>query len=159
MAGTNSGRRWTPFQQTCENLRQFVKAHPGACLKDAIDGISTHYQTKSAARACIKQWAETGKIEGVRIEKEGKYWRGLICNRVKLDLFLCEPDNFGIQYLIRTGSADFSQRIVTALRYRQNCPVSNGYVHDAKGNVIVTPDEQSVFDLLGMTFIEPRERV
>lgn len=72
-AGNANGKRWTPFQETCENLRIFVAKNPGACLKEAIDSINTHYQTKGTARACIKQWAELGKISGVRIEKQGKF--------------------------------------------------------------------------------------
>jgi len=92
------------------------------------------------------------------IRPDGKYWRGLIEKKIPLDIFLVEADNWGIQYLIRTGSADFSKRVVTALRYQKNLPVYDGFVHDAAGQIVPTPTEESVFDLLGWKFIEPKER-
>lgn len=123
--------------------------------------IARNYLYDAKDWQCDIRWIKPGtnEIEDWPIKPEGKYWRGLICGRVKLDVFLCNPENFGIQYLIRTGSAEFSQRIVTALRYSKNCPVRDGYIHDRHGSEIITPDEQSVFDLLGMEFIEPRNRV
>lgn len=113
-----------------------------------------------------EDWAEgirwikpnTSVVVDWLLDPAGKYWRGLIEKKIPLDIFLVEADNWGIQYLIRTGSADFSKRVVTALRYQKNLPVYDGFVHDAAGQIVPTPTEESVFDLLGWQFIDPKER-
>lgn len=70
-AGTNTGRRWTPFRATCEEVRKYVETHPGCSLKDCISNIKTHYSTPATARQCISKWVFEGKVEGVRAEMLG----------------------------------------------------------------------------------------
>lgn len=60
-------------------------------------------------------WIKPGTTDVIRwtIKEDGKYWRGwLVKAEIKLDLFLTTPDTWGITYLIRTGPADFSARVV-----------------------------------------------
>jgi len=64
-AGNANGDRWTPFQQTCENLRRYVASHCGCTLKDAIEGVDHHYRTDSSARANLNQWLSRGVVKGV----------------------------------------------------------------------------------------------
>ncbi len=71
-AGTNHGRRWTPYQSTLHELRNAVKAQPGITLKDAIDSIRHHYASSSSARASLKHWLDAGKVEGLRVEQDGR---------------------------------------------------------------------------------------
>jgi hypothetical protein len=71
-AGNCCGRRFTPFQQTCGEARGFVKENPGCTMKQLVDGIRTHYQAKSTARACLRKWIECGHVEGLEIRAEGK---------------------------------------------------------------------------------------
>jgi DNA polymerase (family 10) len=78
-----------------------------------------------------------------------------------LDLFLPRLDNWGIIYAIRTGSADFSKKLVT-----QQCKgglLPDGYLVNGgmlwhQGRAIPTPTEQGVFDLLDSGWIPPKER-
>ncbi|MCI0489371.1 MAG: hypothetical protein L0229_22490 [Blastocatellia bacterium] len=74
-AGNAEGKRWTPFQQTCMNVRDAVTGNPGLTIKELVDGISTHYHAPSTARSCLKKWIEAGKVKGVRIEKDGRVLR------------------------------------------------------------------------------------
>jgi len=73
VAGAPTGRgRWTPWRATCERLARAVRAAPGQTLKQLLDGgLKTHYANAASARASIAHWAEAGKIEGVRLERDG----------------------------------------------------------------------------------------
>lgn len=74
-AGNADGRYWTPFQETCRVLKRFVDENPGACLKDAINGIRHHYSSDSTARACISQYLQSREniVKGVEARREGRY--------------------------------------------------------------------------------------
>lgn len=71
-AGTNNGRRWTPYQMTLYELRNIVKEQPGITLKAAIDGIRHHYSSTVSARQSLRHWLDEGKVLGLRLEKQGK---------------------------------------------------------------------------------------
>lgn len=72
VAGNPNGRRWTPFQNTCDGLRVYVKANPGCSMKDAIAGISHHYQTPATATSAMAVWIGKGIVKGIRLEREGR---------------------------------------------------------------------------------------
>lgn len=67
-AGTNSGKAWTPFQETCKSVRTFLAAQGGAAeLSAVVKGVKHHYASSSSARASLVQWAERGKIPGIEV--------------------------------------------------------------------------------------------
>lgn len=81
---------------------------------------------------------------------------------VGLDLFaVTEPAQLGVVYLIRTGPADFSHRLVTPKEHGGWMP-SGLYCRDGgiwrNGAIVPTPTEHDVFALLGREYIEPEER-
>lgn len=71
-AGTNGGR-WTPFRDTCEQLRALVEREPGVSLRDAVASIRDHYSSKAAARSSLATWIAANKVPGVLIV-EGALW-------------------------------------------------------------------------------------
>lgn len=71
IAGSSGGGYWTPFAETCRNVRDFVRGHPGASLKEVIDSTAHHYSTPATARACISKWAQSGRMNGVEARREG----------------------------------------------------------------------------------------
>lgn len=71
-AGTNGGR-WTPFRDTCEQLRRIVERDPGVPLSDAVAAIRDHYSSKAAARSSLAHWAAVNRIPGVMLV-EGALW-------------------------------------------------------------------------------------
>jgi hypothetical protein len=73
VAGNSSGKRWTPFQNTCRSILNYVSNHPGCNLESLISSIETHYSSPAGARACISHWVMTGSIRGVRAERDGKH--------------------------------------------------------------------------------------
>lgn len=105
------------------------------------------------------QWIKPGSSEIIPWEpkRDGKYWRGLIDGKIKLDLFLAQPENFGMIFLIRTGAAEFSEAVVTQAK-RIGKPCREGFLRDSGGEKILTPTEQDVFDVLNLEFVEPRLR-
>jgi DNA polymerase/3'-5' exonuclease PolX len=84
--------------------------------------------------ATVNQWP---KVKG---EPTGKYTQRVLPGGMKLDLFIATADNWGWQLALRTGSADFNQRVMLpALKAR-------GYVLDEgaiwrDGQVVPTPEE------------------
>lgn len=67
-AGTNSGRAWTPFQETCKAVRLFLAARGGAAdLSTVVTEVKHHYASGPSARASLAQWAERGKLEGIEL--------------------------------------------------------------------------------------------
>lgn len=112
------------------------------------------------------RWIKPGtqEIETWPIKPEGKYWRGLIRGGafdspidIKLDLFLCERENLGVIYAIRTDSADFSREIVTYARDHTPFRVVGG--HLMKGDEAVPcPDEETLFACLNLEWVEPMMR-
>lgn len=97
-------------------------------------------------------------------------------NDFYLDLFIVRPETWGVQYLIRTGNADFSHRCVTPRKFGgylpDDCKVEDGRVWrywagDADmgaakladiANPLETPEESDFLALLGLGWIEPENR-
>lgn len=88
---------------------------------------------------------------------DGAYWRGQLPCGHQLDLFLAKPDNAGLILLIRTGSAEYSQAVVTHAK-RIGKPCKDGYLWDTLGRRIPTPTEESVFAVLGLQWVAPEQR-
>ncbi|MET0625732.1 MAG: hypothetical protein ABW250_22545 [Pyrinomonadaceae bacterium] len=118
------------------------------------------WAVNEAAGAGVR-WIKPGTPEVVdwAPKREGKYWRALVEDRVKLDLFLALPENYGMILAIRTGSAEFSQALMTYAKHRTPYHVEGGYLRDREGKALETPEERDVFKALKVDFVEPRERV
>jgi len=77
----------------------------------------------------------------------------------QIDLFLSSEDNWGLIYLIRTGSAEFSSKMLARWKKVSGGGYSeNGYLHTAEGKVIITKEEIDVFKLCEMEFVKPEMR-
>ena len=71
-AGNARSEYWTPYRQTCLNLRWYVDRNPGCSLKDAIADIRHHYSSPGVARSSLLKWIESGSVPGVKLERDGK---------------------------------------------------------------------------------------
>lgn len=108
----------------------------------------------------LVRWIKPGVSEVIDWEPkaDGKYWRGILWQHgdLKLDLFIARPENFGAIYLIRTGSAEFSEAVVThAKRIGKRCQEGSFTVD---GEPVATPEEADVFRLLNLRYVEPAHR-
>ena len=77
---------------------------------------------------------------------------------IKFDSFLCDMDSRGHIFELRTGPADKNEWMMSAF-HRFNAPfkVQGGYIWSGIQKLHI-PDEQAYFDLLGIPFIEPKDR-
>jgi hypothetical protein len=68
-AGNAEGTRWTPFQQTCRELKRVVKNSPGITLLEAIRTLREHhYASDQSARTSLARGLQYGYVKGVRAE-------------------------------------------------------------------------------------------
>lgn len=72
IAGTSNSQYWSPFRETCSQLRSAVYANPGISLKEAVEQIRHHYAGSITARGALRKWIEIGKVEGVRSQLDGR---------------------------------------------------------------------------------------
>lgn len=81
----------------------------------------------------------------------------------KVDLFLQTEETWGVNLMIRTGSAEFARRMVTD-KTRGGYKPSEFYFKEARlwrhgePEPLGTTSEESVFHYLGVDYVEPRNR-
>ena len=74
-AGSANGGHFTPFKKTSSGIQRIVKLNPGIILKDLIEQADHHYGSDSTAKQCIKHYIETGVIENIKMERDGRFLR------------------------------------------------------------------------------------
>lgn len=82
--------------------------------------------------------------------------------QVQLDLFITTPEKWGMILVERTGSADFSRRLVTQKMMGGKMP--NGmYTREGRlwrnDKVLDTSTEEKVFEELGLDWVAPENRI
>lgn len=112
------------------------------------------------------RWIKPGTSEIIdwQPKESGKYWRGLIepgkgADPIKLDLFLTVPQNWGVIMTIRTGPANFSEKLVTFIKNRTGYRVQEGsLISDASGEIIPCNEEREFFEKAGIRVVSISER-
>ena len=96
---------------------------------------------------------------GAVSQRWGESYRGVLFNGFKHEIFMATPENFGAIFLIRTGPADYSRRVVDTIRtqglYRQT---EGRLIHVASGEIVPVPDEATYLRLAGLSWQEPKDR-
>lgn len=115
----------------------------------------------------LEEYFESHEFEFVR---NGPRWKTIILGKdeetgesIKLDLFIVlPPAQWGVIFLIRTGSALYAHRFVELRKFGGMLP-SNLVVKDGciwlHGQLIETPEEEDVYRLIGLPWIPPQERI
>lgn len=80
VAGAAGGGHWTPFRNTCDQLRRIAAAEPGIRLRDAVGRIEHHYGKTSTACSALSKWIHAGTVKGVRISAGKLYPAAEISN-------------------------------------------------------------------------------
>ena len=112
--------------------------------------------------ALEKVIAEASRNGLVLIKNGQRYKQMQLVEGINLDLFIClPPAQWGVIYLIRTGSAEFSRKVVTQRKYGgylpSDCIVKDGQVL-RDGVLILMSEEEDYLELLGMSGLKPEER-
>ena len=91
--------------------------------------------------------------------KNGEKYKQFIFKDAQIDMFIGKPDNWGLLYLIRTGSAEFSTKILTRWKKVSGGGYSkDGYLYNGNHEIFYTPEEMDVFRLCKMDWVEPELR-
>lgn len=97
------------------------------------------------------------------IEKKGDFYARFKFFGIYVDLFIATPEKWGCIFLIRTGSADFSRRLVTKKWQNGYCPddlyFSEGRLWSInESDAFSTPEEKDVFRIIGIEYVDPEQR-
>lgn len=77
-------------------------------------------------------------------------------HEIKVDLFMTDPQRWGLIFTIRTGSALFSEALVTRwTRISRGGHSKDGLLHDRERVVVPTPEEPDVFYACRACWIDP----
>jgi len=71
-AGNSDSDFWSPFKATCRDALNYVREHEGISMKELMEKIDHHYSNDSCARASFSKWIMMGKVNGLRIEYDGR---------------------------------------------------------------------------------------
>lgn len=77
---------------------------------------------------------------------------------IKVDIFTATESTWGYIFMLRTGSAEFSKWVVTKLK-RHGYRLEGGEIKKGIDHKIVAMKEADVFDMLGIPYIEPENRI
>ena len=101
----------------------------------------------------VNEWQ---KVKG---EPTEKYTQRLLQENIKLDLFIATLDNWGLVYAIRTGSAEFSHKILACGWVKKGYHSRNGILYNRNNEAAFIREEKDLFELIGIDYIEPRLRI
>lgn len=99
-----------------------------------------------------------GAIQSYEIGAENLYWRGLLPETIKLDLFLTTEEKWAQIFTIRTGSAEFTHALVTHANFVRHTPIKDGRVFNYGRPVEGIKTEKDLFAYLNLEWVEPRQR-
>lgn len=106
---------------------------------------------QSGIATVVNQWQ---KVKG---ELPCKYTQRILSEGIKLDLFFAERGNWGLIYAIRTGSADYSHKVLANEWVRRGYKSEGGYLTH-RGNQVLVPEEKDLFQRLGLEYVDPQLR-
>jgi DNA polymerase/3'-5' exonuclease PolX len=104
----------------------------------------------------------TKHIYGGTGPRYGSKYRGVEFKGMLHEIYLADELNWGCQLTIRTGPAEFSQRVVETFKLAGMYRQQNGYLRmpseDGFGEIVPVPDEQTYLKLAGIPWVEPEDR-
>lgn len=96
-----------------------------------------------------------GSIE--ESQRVGDRYQALEYEGIPVDLFIVRPPaDWGVVFTIRTGPADWSERLVTDCKRRFD-RVEGGHLTHF-GNTVPCPEERDFLAAIGQPWVEPEER-
>ena len=104
--------------------------------------------------AVVNQWE---KVKGNMQYGKCKYTQRILPAGIKLDLFFAEPGNWGLIYAIRTGSAEYSHKVLASGWVKRGYKSIEGYIHSGTLK-IETPEEEDLFKISNVAWVKPEMR-
>ena len=97
------------------------------------------------------------KYPRIKGRADGKYMQ-FKYGGINVDLFFADIDNWGNIFAIRTGSAEFSHKVLARGWVKAGYKSKDGYLRDRTGQKIPLLTEKQLFDLIGRGWIRPELR-
>lgn len=119
--------------------------------------ITKPYETglfEDGFASVVNQWQ---KIKGELKYGETKYTKRILPEGIQLDLFIAEEGNWGSILAIRTGSADYSHKVLASGWVARGYKSIGGYLIQ-NGKTYEVREEKDLFDRLGIPYTEPKDR-
>lgn len=111
------------------------------------------------SRELINFCQTVDKWKKVKGNPYGKYTQRDLPEGIKLDLFMVTKETWALQLAIRTGSADFSYKVLASGWSAKGYVSEGGILTRGDGTVVVKlEEEEDLFDLIGIPYIEPHKR-
>ena len=86
---------------------------------------------------------------------DGRYTKRMLPCGLKLDLFMPHPDGYGLILAIRTGSEDWSHKVLATSWKRAGFHSDKGLLRREDGSVVPCRTERELFDVIGLRWVEP----
>jgi DNA polymerase/3'-5' exonuclease PolX len=141
----------TVSEAVCEPPSLFYPE--GRTIKEAV--VETVYEPVEGFCEAVET------LYRIKGEPAGKYTQRLAWHPatgpIKVDIFMVTRDSWGLQFMIRTGSAEFSRRMAIQWSHMGLKSVG-GILYDAEGKDYPLREEEDVFGFLGVDWVEPQER-
>lgn len=116
--------------------------------------IPKPYETGLFASGIAKVVDQWQKVKG---ELPCKYTQRILPDGIKLDLFFAEAENWGLIYAIRTGSAEYSHKVLAAGWVKAGYQSRDGYLWHGRDKYNCR-EEVDLYNRIGLTWIEPEFR-
>ena len=97
------------------------------------------------------------KWEKVKGELPCKYTQRILPEGIKLDLFFATPHNYGLIYVIRTGSAAYSHEVLAIGWVKKGYKCKGGMLTHSEKTIPV-PEEIDLFKIIGIEMPDPEQR-
>ena len=146
----------TPHCIRCEIAGSIRREKPE--VKDIeIVAIPKPYQTglfQDGIAEVVNKWQ---KVKGEMQYGKTKYTQRILPEGIKLDLFFADKENWGLILAIRTGSADYSHKVLANGWVKRGYKSEGGYLTQG-GKTYNVLEEKDLFDRIGLAYIEPKHR-
>lgn len=150
-----------------ENVKSALAPH---CERIEIAGSIRREkpQVKDIEIVCIPKPYDVGLFESgiakvvnrwkkIKGELPCKYTQRILPDGLVVDIFFAERGNWGLIYAIRTGSADYSHKVLATGWVKKGYKSEGGYL-TANGKSIAVLEEIELFKRIGIPYVHPRKR-
>ena len=97
------------------------------------------------------------KYQKIKGELPCKYTCRLLPEGIKVDIFICEPGNFGLNFAVRSGDSSFSHEILAKGWVRNGYHSKDAYLW-RDGQRYECPEEIDLFKRAGVKWVHPEQR-
>lgn len=105
--------------------------------------------------AIVNKWE---KVKGDMEYGKTGYTQRILPGGIKLDLFFAEEGNWGNIFAIRTGSAEYSHKVLAATWSSQGWHGEGGYLFRGEEKY-GAKEEKELFEKISLKYVEPEERI